>query len=272
MGRKSPCDQHYEEILSRLDRQESVVSIADALGLSRHALGAYLLRRGIHSQRPRSTPRKIDEDRLRHLLEQGATQERIAELLCVSRSAIGRRAQLLGLQTARTGPRSGHDHPQWLGGRCLQKHGYIGIYAPLHPHANASNGKVQEHRLVMECVIGRYLKRREVVDHRDGHPWHNWPENLALYACNADHLRAELSGRAKASPRRSIPGAYGSNQKLPHCPSEHETLALCPSGIRERLAEHIAIHRPTNAHQTLQRRSFLRQGAIREPFQWASTE
>jgi hypothetical protein len=148
----------------------------------------------------------------------------------------------------------------------------VTVYCPLHPHARKPRGVVTEHRLVMEIVLGRYLDPEEVVDHRDSWPYHNWPSNLQLFASNADHLRSELAGRGYAtSPRRAIPGAYGCSQRIARCPDIRETLALAPSGIAPALAWYIESHRPTSAHQSASRRSILRSGAWRDPFQPEST-
>jgi hypothetical protein len=48
----------------------------------------------------------------------------------------------------------------------------------------------------MEQKLGRYLRPEEVVDHVDGLTLHNDPKNLRLFASNADHLTATLSGHA----------------------------------------------------------------------------
>ena len=266
MGKTSQCASRHAEIVGLLAQRLSIPRVAQQLGLSVRALQAYLARREI--RQTRSTPRKVDEARLTELLQIGRTHQQIAAELGVSTTAIERRVARLGLQTARTGPRSGSSRPG--AGRTLAKHGYVDVYAPLHPQAKSPTGRVPEHRLLMEVCLGRYLLPTEVVHHEDDHPRHNWPLNLGLHASNADHLRTELSGREKATPRRSIPGAYGSNQTLSRCPDEHETLAQCPSEIRQRLAWYIESHRPTSEHRMLARREFLRLGAWRDPFQWPS--
>lgn len=167
----------------------------------------------------------------------------------------------------RTGPRPGAAHKQmWRGGRCLDKHGYILVWAPLHPQAN-NQGRIREHRAVLEAALGRYLHKSEVVDHKDGCPYHNWPSNLQLFSSNGEHLKAELSGRPKPTPRASIPGAYRSTQKLDRCPSENETLAQCPSEIREKLRRFLDAHRPTPELARLPRRQYLRRGPHRNPFE-----
>lgn len=267
MGRKSTIDQYFDQILNRIDCGEPTYLIADSLGLSRCQLQSYLRRRNIKNPAGRLHALKIDEAELARLIQiEGLTQPQVAEILGVSGSAVGRRCQHLRLKTARTGPRSGSGHRDWKGGRRVDKHGYIEVFAPLHPHARKS-GRVFEHRLVMEVVLGRYLTSVEVVDHIDNHPRHNWPDNLRVYETNADHLRQTLTGRKQATPRSSIPGAYGSNQKIDRCPEQHETLALCQPNVRLLVERHIQNHQipPEDFH--LSRKTLLRRGSIRPPFQ-----
>jgi hypothetical protein len=83
-------------------------------------------------------------------------------------------------------------------GRHIDFDGYVLVSSPGHPFGrmNGKNvGRVYEHRLVMERVLGRYLKPCEVVDHIDGIHLHNSPDNLRLFASNADHLKATISGQ-----------------------------------------------------------------------------
>lgn len=216
--------------------------------------------------------RSFDQAEMARLAATGMTQSQIAERLGVSQSAIERGCMRTKTRTGRTGPLSGSGHRDWNGGRRLEKHGYIGIWAPMHPRARSGTGSVSEHILVMELKLGRHLTKKEVVHHRDDHPSHNWPENLRHYASNADHLRDELTGRVKSSPRMSVPGAYRNTETLALCPSEEETLAQCPAETRLRLAWYIESFRPTTEHRSLSRRELLRQGARRNPFQPESTE
>lgn len=271
MGRISPCAAKMEEIGALLTQGYTRKQIAATLGLSVHTVQSFLQRRHIPGVPREYRRKKISDERLSQLIAASHTHEHIATTLGVSCSAIHRRSKKMGLQTARTGPRAGLRHPRWKHGRVLGKHGYIEIYVPLHPHCRAIGGRVSEHRLVMEVMLGRYLHPDEVVHHHDNHPSHNWPSNLGLHASNAAHLRAELTARLKATPRSSIPGAYGNNQKIVHCPGIDETLAQCPLEIRQQLAWYIESHHPTTEHRTLPIRSFLRTGAWRNPFREEST-
>jgi hypothetical protein len=44
-----------------------------------------------------------------------------------------------------------------------------------------------QHRVVMERIIGRPLKSREVVHHKDGNKRNNSPDNLELLPSRAEH-------------------------------------------------------------------------------------
>lgn len=271
MGKISECTKHHDGIMDLIARGKPATEIASHFSIGPYNLQSYLRRRGIKTKHGKRAAKKIDDQNLTVLLAQGLTHPQIASILGVCRSCVERRAVYLGLQTARTGPRSTNGHPQWGGGRTLAKYGYIDIYVPLHPLARKI-GRVPEHRLVMEIILERYLLEIEVVNHKDDHPCHNWPDNLNLFANNADHLRHELTGRKKATPRSSTVGAYGCNQKMNRCPDTHETLEKCSSETIRKLSYYIDSHRPTNEHKTLARREFLRAGAWRDPFQSESME
>lgn len=73
----------------------------------------------------------------------------------------------------------GQNHPCWKGGKVILPDGYIIIKKPDHPHVH-KNGYVLEHRLVMEKHLGRYLKPKEVVHHKDGNKGNNDISNLCL--------------------------------------------------------------------------------------------
>ena len=76
----------------------------------------------------------------------------------------------------------GERHPSYKGGRRTSQ-GYVLV---LHPDApNRRNGKtneVLEHRLVMEQHLGRKLKDKENVHHKNGIRDDNRIENLELWS------------------------------------------------------------------------------------------
>jgi hypothetical protein len=109
---------------------------------------------------------------------------------------------------------SGQYNPCWKGGRNIDKDGYVRIYAPWHPSRAGKRGKhVLEHRLVMEGVIGRFLLQKEVVHHIDKNKQNNAPENLALYASNAEHLADELAGQIQKWTEDGLARLIAGNQK-----------------------------------------------------------
>jgi hypothetical protein len=65
----------------------------------------------------------------------------------------------------------GKDHWNWKGGH-LARSGYRIIY--IHGRKN------YEHRLVAEEMLGRSLKKDEVVHHKDGNRSNNSPDNLVV--------------------------------------------------------------------------------------------
>jgi len=82
-----------------------------------------------------------------------------------------------GLRKKYPNGRYGKKAANWKGGRQVIN-GYVFVYTPDHP--NARRNRIQEHRLVMEKELGRYLEPNEIVHHLDGDRQNNAPENLVV--------------------------------------------------------------------------------------------
>ena len=134
-------------------------------------------------------------EKIRHWVEvEGKTHRWVGDQIGCGNQHVSRICKKNNIKAQRTGPRSGVGHPEWKGGRNIDKDGYVLIYFPFHPNARKSR-QMLEHRMVMEHHLGRYLNRREVVHHKNGNKQDNRIENLALYSGNGKHLKEELTGK-----------------------------------------------------------------------------
>lgn len=73
-----------------------------------------------------------------------------------------------------------------IGHKKTRSDGYIYIYFPDHPMSTA-DGYIMEHVLVMECLIGRHLKKEECVHHINKERNDNRKENLKLMT-RSEHM------------------------------------------------------------------------------------
>lgn len=82
-----------------------------------------------------------------------------------------------------------------VGHKKTRKDGYISIYFPDHPKSN-KDGYIMEHDLIMECKIGRWLKPKEVVHHKNKIRNDNRIENLELMT-SREHAKLHALERNK---------------------------------------------------------------------------
>ena len=80
--------------------------------------------------------------------------------------------------------------PTCRGGGTIISDGYVMEYARDHPRCNKA-GRCYQHRLVMECLLGRLLEPDEDVHHDNRIRHDNRGENLELKT-RADHLREHI--------------------------------------------------------------------------------
>lgn len=96
---------------------------------------------------------------------------------------------------------TGQNNPAWKGGVTYFKtHGnYVGVKYVRCPEEyiemSRKDGYVMEHRLIVARILGRCLKRTEVVHHIDHNPANNDPSNLMLFASNQQHKKYEATGQ-----------------------------------------------------------------------------
>ena len=106
----------------------------------------------------------------------------------VDKSEIGKEAYRKKYPNGRFGKEASN----WKGGRRVAN-GYIFLYTPDHPLATKAKPYIQEHRLVVEKELGRYLATDEVVHHMDGNRQNNEIGNLEVQIRGehvSDHFKA----------------------------------------------------------------------------------
>ena len=128
------------------------------------------------------------------LYKSGLSTYPIAARLDTTPRTIARRLKRAGIILR--GPRaqkykSGAEHPLWKGGRLVDKQGYVIV-------AVGPCRRRLEHRVVMEAILGRRLKKSEYVHHINGIRHDNRPENLVVTAPSKHESRTLI----KALQRR----------------------------------------------------------------------
>ena len=91
-----------------------------------------------------------------------------------------------------------------------------------HPYAT-KKGLIQQHRLVAEQIVGRYLKPEEVVHHKDENTLNNDVSNLMVFATASDH--SKYHGGWKVYEENNVWHA-AEIPKYGICPVCHKTFVL----------------------------------------------
>ena len=132
---------------------------------------------------------KLDRDSLyKKYIVEGKSCSQIAKQFNLDPTTIWKRLKKLSIPM-RTNSQSkiGNKNHIWKGGLTLDKDGYVLVRKPDHPHAN-KNGYVRRSHLVMEQIIGRYLKVGETTHHKNKQVADDRPENLKLFKSQSKHL------------------------------------------------------------------------------------
>ena len=115
----------------------------------------------------------------------------------------------------------------WRGGKTVASHGYVLVRVGVGHHLADVRGYAYEHRIVAERIIGRRLRRGEVVHHRNGVKSDNRPANLEVFASSAHH---KVEHRTVGLDRRR--------------PGEPNPRTSCACGCGERFSKFDAWGRP----------------------------
>jgi len=174
--------------------------IAGEIGLSHRLVQSRLKDRGVVGRKigivvPRNGACMRNRDLVLKMNSEGAYLEEIARAVGTTgvrvKYFLRREGETRNFPVNIPGEKSG----QWNGGVHIDKDGYKIVYCPNHPNRRKNTPYILEHRLVMEKMIGRYLRPEEVVHHRNRVKTDNLPENLQLFSENSEHLAHELKGK-----------------------------------------------------------------------------
>ncbi len=117
----------------------------------------------------------------------------------------GRRHSLeskIKMSMKRKGAHKGSDNSNWKDGKKDDGQGYVMIYCPNHPKA-VNERYVYEHRLIMEKSLGRLLRDKEIVHHKNGIKNDNRLSNLELFENHSMHTHFHENAR-KAKRRKHL--------------------------------------------------------------------
>jgi hypothetical protein len=96
------------------------------------------------------------------------------------------------------GQNIGKNNFNWKDGKCIEM-GYVSIRKPKHPFARP-NGRVFEHRLIMEKHLRRYLKPEERIHHLNGIKSDNRIKNLKWFPNESEHQKFHSSFKRNQHP------------------------------------------------------------------------
>ena len=172
----------------------SMKQIGEIVGCAYPALKRAMVYHGIDRRKHTSKYPKLNDKEwlIKSYVDDGMTGTEIAKIAGCPPSLVRSHLGYLGIVMRPRYERKGSKANHWQGGRPIYE-GYQYRYAPDHPKAAPSKPYVQEHRLVMEEQLGRYLESYEVVHHKDGDRLNNDPSNLVVKTRGkhlSDHFKA----------------------------------------------------------------------------------
>jgi len=192
----------WDVALSLYDLGHPDSEIAESLGCCRASVVLWRHNNELPSNCPRGLNR-ISRDKIQEVYSRLEAQEPmrdIAESVGVSLETIRKFAIRRGLPMISAPIK----YVPKKDGTTKDRSGYILVRVPVDSEygylirANTRGdprGYAPLHRIVMHQKLGRMIGKDEVVHHVDGNILNNSPENLEIYATNAEHLKASLTGK-----------------------------------------------------------------------------
>jgi len=120
----------------------------------------------------------------------GKLQKEIADELNIDKNTISRNMKRLGIKTRSHSERhKGNFNGNWKGGKWKTFNGYKVVLKPDHPFVNKT-GYIFEHILIIEELLGRYVKKEEKVHHIDLDKSNNNTDNLIILPNMKAHNKA----------------------------------------------------------------------------------
>jgi hypothetical protein len=180
LGKIGKSDEFKAAMADYYLAPHSCVETAKHFGMSKTGARKILAKLGI--LRPHfSFPDGVEEQILR-LWDEGVTLAKIERELKVDAQKVAKYLKRRGIEKLKRN--AGPNHPNWTGGRSVDRGGYVKIWIPSDSPYFGWAGKrndVAEHRLVMAKHLGRPLLESETVHHIDGNTMNNTIENLELH-------------------------------------------------------------------------------------------